>query len=142
MEFKKLHNEIEPCDCIASAAEDTTTIFVRKINEPKIRERDFRSVWELGKAGNRIDCNAKCSAKGISISNVEDRNELIKVFKNSFSFAPGFHPVMCFFKLNDGAGMVKSTPSRNNKYHVDFYKCDNFSINNLTISEYLQLESA
>ena len=142
MEFKNLHSDISPCDCIQEAAEDKSSVFVRKIDDKKIKDRNFRSKWEQGRAGVRHDCKGKCSAKGISVSNAKERDQVIKLFKSSFNIAPGFHPVMCFFKLGNGAGIVKPTPSKNNIFHCDFYKCDTFSVKNIDVIEYLELESA
>lgn len=142
MEFNKLHSQIEPCNCTSEAAEDKASIFVRKIDEKKVKDRNFVSKWEAGKAGTRTDCKGKCSAKGISVSSANDRDKVIEIFKTSFSIAPGFHPVVCFFKFQENAGLVKHTPSKNNSFHHDFYKSDTFTLNDISVVEYLPLESA
>lgn len=141
MTFSKLHLNLE-CDCLEHAVLDTISNFGLKTNKSTIRDRDFRSKWE--KTGKDIDedCKRKCLYRSVSVSkiNAENREEVFTIFKQLFPISPKYKPYLNIFSCQDSAGLVKETPSKKNRYHCSFYKCDTFTIQNIIPVESISLK--
>ena len=126
------------CNCLADAKEDNISRFALKTNKAKITENNFLSKWEKGE-NNSTECKKVCSKKGVSLSIIyeDDGNlkDVVDIYKKIFPIAPGYKPVCSIVTLGDKNGLVKNSPSQNNQFHHDFYKCDNFDfskINHIT----------
>jgi hypothetical protein len=129
MTFEHIQSDTH-CDCISGASEDIICIYVRKIQKPISRDKDWLSYWEVGKRPIVDDCSVVCSFKGLSVnlwSELSKRNTLDK-FLTTFKFSHSNKKnSLLVFKIKPGAGLVKHTPEVNDPYHYDFYKCDNFT---------------
>lgn len=119
------------CNCLQDTSEDYNSKFALKINKSHIRENDFKTYWEKGRRNKNIDeCNETCSLKGQSVTilkNEKDINSTLKVYKELFPLSPGYKPYCAILKLKENSGVIKSTPSKINPLHCDFYKSDKFS---------------
>ncbi len=122
------------CSCLVDAVEDSTSKFALKTNKAKIAEVNFKSKWEKDD-NSHTDCKKVCSKKGVSLSIINEDNsnlnKVVDIYKKIFPLAPGYKPVCSIVTLGDKNGLVKSTPSLNNVFHHDFYKCDAFDFNKI-----------
>jgi len=142
MEFNNFNSDTN-CDCFKNTFEDKTNYYAIKTMKDKLRIQDFYSYWEKGKRNEKDDCKEICSLKGVSISIMkqETKDEVIEIFKILFPLAPGYKPYLGIFKFNDSCGVVKHTPSKNNKHHFDLYKCDDFELKNIEMIEIKELQN-
>lgn len=133
MTFNNLHQDT-PCNCIEDAKEDFESHYGLKTNKNAIRLVDFDSYWEKGRRPQSKSCGEVCSFKGKSVTLITNENlsEVTEIFKQLFPLSPGYKPFLTIVKLADNTGRVKHTPDSRNKYHHDFYKCDNFTLENIT----------
>jgi len=133
MTFDKIINNPN-CNCLVDAIENSTSKFALKTNKAKIAETNFQSKWEKGD-DNHAECKKVCSKKGVSLSIIlkDDSNlsDVIDIYKKIFPLAPGYKPFCSIVTLGEKNGLVKSTPSQNNVFHHDFYKCDTFDFNKI-----------
>ena len=139
MTFDILHKDTN-CDCVGFAEEDLDTRFARKIYKPFLREYDFR-IKEDG-SGNILNCKQLCGLRGISINiwNADSQEAIIQKYKTSTNFSPKNRDSICVFKFNKNAGLTRHTPSNQDKFHYDFYKSDQFQMDNIEIQEILILK--
>ena len=139
MTFLNLNSDIT-CNCLEGSIIDNSTEFALKTNKDFIRENDFKSYWEKGKRSD--DCKQICSFKGQSVTIIKDEDDLnntLNVFKQLFPFSPSYRPFCTLIKFNENSGKVKHTPIDINPLHFDFYKCDNFSINDVSLVKSIPL---
>jgi hypothetical protein len=130
MTFDALHHESN-CNCIEGCIEDINSHWGLKTNKANLREVDFKSKFEKGKAESANDCEVLCSYKGVSMSivknaEVDNTEAVITIYKQLFPIAPGYRPFLSIIKFKQGLGVIKCSPLSNNLHHHDFYKCDNF----------------
>lgn len=128
MKFGKINDDTE-CDCLANAVQDIENVYARKINKPNVLDADLRSHWEKG---TRSDdgCLRVCGLKGLSINiwNEESQDSTIAKFLTTFKITPKSKNSIFLFKFKENAGVVIYTPAKDDKFHYDFYKCDDFII--------------
>lgn len=126
------------CNCLEGAYENNVSKFALKTNRPSLIPNDFKTKWENGQNGVNT-CEEICGKKGKSLSIIEDNDknldEVLIIFKALFKLAPGYKPHCTIITLGNKSGLVKSTPSKANKYHHDFYKSDNFDISLINFIE-------
>jgi hypothetical protein len=133
MNFTKLHQDTT-CNCIENTENDTTTIFARKINKPEPRERDFLSKWEKvtlnGQLPTLSNCIEICGFKGISMNiwTTETQLKIIEKYVTTFQITPKHKDSIFVFKFKNEAGLVAFTPNKNDPFHFDFYKADDFDL--------------
>lgn len=135
-------NETPDCNCLEEATEDYNSRFAIKTNRAEIRENDFKTKWENGDT-NVTTCIQRCGKKGKSFSLITENNgnldEVVNIYREIFSIAPGYRPYCTIITLGENSGVVKSTPSRRNSYHHDFYKCDDFKLASIAYIESIPL---
>ncbi|MBT1709266.1 hypothetical protein KK062_13570 [Fulvivirgaceae bacterium PWU5] len=133
MTFQNLHSDIE-CNCLNGTKEDFGSRYGLKTNKNQIRIVDFESHWEKGKRPESAACEEVCSYKGKSVSLITDANlnEVTQIFKQLFPLSPKYKPFLTIVKFADHTGTVKHTPDFINAHHHDFYKCDNFTFENVS----------
>ena len=121
---------IPECNCLENAVIDAESQFGRVTSSKNLKDRDFKSKFE--KSGNDVDgnCKQKCSYRGISLSKINDNNvtDVISIFKEFFPIAPRYKRYINIISITEKAGLVKQTPSKNNKHHWDLFKCDTFTL--------------
>lgn len=118
------------CDCINGLSEDTTSTYARVLSKDTLKPNDFKSKWD--KEHRATECRSICSLKGVSISKIDNdaiKEEIIKYYTGIFPLSPKYKRSVYLFKLKEGAGVIKPTPSKDNKYHNDLYKSDLFDYN-------------
>jgi hypothetical protein len=135
MTFENLTKDTQ-CNCLIDASEDTTATFARVLNKDAATEKDFFSKWDKEHRGE--ECENICGLKGVSVSKLESdivKQEVIGLYNQIFKISPKYKKGVLIFKFKNEAGMSKSTPDNTNRYHHDFYKCDNFSLNSIEQQE-------
>ena len=141
MEFKNIENSI--CDCTQDAEEDIESQFALKINGEKLKNNSFKTSWERGKRpSDENECKSLCSFKSQSLSIVRNEDEETKVlslYKDIFSLAPQYRNHCALIKFEENCGLLKSTPTRRNSLHYDFYKSDSFSAKNVILIKLIPL---
>lgn len=140
MIFKQLHSDTE-CDCVKDAENIPNGVFARRVRSNPLIEKDFASKWEKRHPYPDNSCKSICSHKGVSINLFNDstKEEVLNKYITLFSFSPGHKAYCCTFKLKAEAGKLKNTNSLD-KSHFDFFKCDSFSISDLEILDYIELQ--
>jgi hypothetical protein len=139
MTFSNLNSDII-CNCLEGSIIDNSTEFALKTNKNFLRENDFKTYWEKERRSD--DCKEICSLKGQSVTiikNEEDLNSTLSVYKQLFPFSPSYRPFCSLIKFNENSGKVKHTPIEINPLHYDFYKSDNFSINDVSLIKSIPL---
>ncbi|MBF0521059.1 MAG: hypothetical protein HQK92_15220 [Nitrospirae bacterium] len=139
MEFKQLHIDTH-CDCVKGADENLYEVFARRVRYNPIFDKDFKSKWEKKQPYTNNSCKSICSHKGISVNLFDDstKEDIINKYIKTFTFSPGHKAYCCTFKFRQNAGKLKRTESQD-KSHFDFFKCDSFTLDNLEILEYIDL---
>ena len=136
MEFKNLHADIN-CDCVVDCSHEPETLFALKTPEKSLSELDFKSYWDLGRREKKNNgCNATCALKAQSISIINDENQNVvkNIYQEIFKITPGYYgPYYTIVKFKDECGLTKASPSTRNPYHYDFYKCDEFKLENVEL---------
>lgn len=134
-------NDGNNCNCCKDAKEDKNNYFAIKTNKNTLRPQDFFSYWEKGKRPEIDGCKEVCSLKGVSISIFSDETEqeVTNIYKSLFQLAPGYKPHLTVIKFYESSGLVKHTPSRMNKHHYDFYKCDSFNYSKVDLIKVKEL---
>lgn len=134
MTFKLLHEGID-CNCIESATENGSSIFLRRIDKEEVRERDFYSLWErYAKQGKDYPrelkhCKDKCEARGVSVDKFDNTNEtFVEMCKVARSFCPVGRKYFCKFTLSANSGVFNYSPTEKSDVHHDLYKCDAFTL--------------
>ncbi len=136
MTFEKITNDSE-CDCLNKSSENTTNEFIRKLGKPLLEDKDFVSYWERNKRPLIDDCKNICSFKGISMNLYKNEYEeqILNKYKTTMNINPKKGSHYLKFKLLQGAGNVKHTPEENDTSHHDFFKSDDFKLENITVLE-------
>jgi len=134
MTFDELHGGAE-CDCIESAQQNCFDYFSRRIPSDgnSMHKRNFR-LQKRNRDAVFYNCKTWCSIRALSIDlwNDESKDFLCNLHAEktdnniSLGIAPQVRNRLLVFKIKQYGGLVKSTPSRRNKYHHDFYYPDNF----------------
>ena len=143
MTFEILHNDTQ-CVCVELAQENVDAFFARKIYNPDIRDKDFKSKWEKGHRPDSItDCKRTCGLKGISINiwNDSSSNAFREKLKTTFNFSPKSKDGICVFQFSQDAGLMQYAPSNTDKFHYNFYKSDHFNLNMIKIQEIIPLKN-
>lgn len=143
MTFDNLLNDTN-CDCISNAVNDTDSAFGLVTKNDTLRETYFRTKWEKGqRPDNLTDCKKVCSKKGLSISLFDNdtMDKVISVFSQLFASAPGYKGFISVIKLDIESGVVKSTPSKINPHHFDFYKSDQFDLDKVKCIQSISLRN-
>lgn len=139
MNFSALNADTD-CNCTQDGLIDNTSHFALKMNKVNMRENDFKTYWEKGKTST--DCKEICSLKGQSLTIVNSPEHLettIEVYKKLFPFSPSYKPFCAIITLNENSGVVKSTPIDINPLHYDFYKCDDFTTEKVSLIQTIPL---
>jgi len=141
MEFESIHVDTD-CNCIYGASQDIDSIYVRKISNLEVLEKDLKSHWEKG---TRIDddCNLICGYKGLSINiwNENSQKSIITKFLLTFGISQKSKSSLYIFKFKENAGLLKHTPTKDDEHHYTFYKSDNFKPEMLEKVEIKELRS-
>ncbi len=127
MNFNNILNDTK-CECLVKTKQDITIFFARKINKPLPLEKDFISHWERGKRAD--DCKGICGFKGLSINEWNKKTEMVVInkFLTTFAISPKHKDSILIFKFLPNAGLIKHTPTKEDKAHYDFYKSDEFTL--------------
>jgi len=142
MNFTQTFENLD-CNCIEESNEDIQNNYAIKTNKEQLRLQDFNSKHDKGKIPDSDKCEKVCSFRGVSISLYNDKTKdyVLNVYKQLFPLSPGYKPFVKIFKFGNECGNVKHTPSNNNDYHFDFYKCDTFAIENIEVKETKELHN-
>ncbi|WP_312312230.1 hypothetical protein [Empedobacter brevis] len=142
MNFTKTFGDIQ-CNCVEGSNEDTNNNYALKTIKENLRIQDFYSYHEKGKTITDTKCDNICSFRGVSVSlyNEETEENVLKLYKELFPLSPGYKPYLKIIKFGENCGKVKHTPSNNNDYHFDFYKCDTFAIDKIEVIEVKELHN-
>jgi hypothetical protein len=144
MTFNKIFEGLT-CNCLDSAVENTKDSFLRvmKIGNENFSEIDLKSKWEEGISCSKGDDKSLCSHRGISLSKVNDsnENEIIELYKTTFKFNQNLRRYIAKIKFMAGAGKIKATSSKSNMHHNDFFKCDEFTINKITLLDKIDVRN-
>lgn len=141
MNFNTLNSD-NNCNCTNDAIIDNISSFALKMNKEIMRENDFKTYWEKGRRPELMDCAEICSHKGQSLSIVNSKIDLentINVYKQLFPFSPSYKTHCAVISLKENSGMVKSTPIDINPLHYDFYKSDDFNIEQVITHQIISL---
>lgn len=125
------------CDCLKVGLQNTDKEYVRKVYHPSLKSRDFKNRWDkLGEHEKEQErkkgCKNVCGLKGVSCNewNELTKNTIISKYKERGNFSPKSKEGIIVFKIKASAGYIKHTPTQKDSSHHDFYRCDNFDINN------------
>lgn len=141
MTFNKLHDGTD-CKCIEGAIVDTESLFVRKVSARSPKDRDFKSHHERKKEPELKDCESICSYRGLSVNIYKDEyiQQILEKYKISYLIAPSTGKFCLVFRFSNNAGMVESTPEKNDKSHYNFYKSDSFDcVNGILVKDVIDL---
>jgi hypothetical protein len=127
MEFDLLHEDTD-CNCTDGATQDFQNLYARKINKPDISEKDLKTHWERGKRPDSLSCVCVCGYKGVSVDSWNESSEdvVIGKFLTTFRITPRHKDSIYIFRLKQDAGLLKHTPTKDDPFHYDFYKSDEF----------------
>lgn len=145
MKFNKLHENTD-CNCIENAVINDSTLFARKINKPLPLEKDFLSKWEKAELNGHLpdfpNCKDLCGFKGISINawTNESQQQIIDKYLTTFKISPKHKDSIFIFKLKKEAGLVEFTPNRNDRFHFDLFKTDDFELELLDTIDVIYLK--
>lgn len=138
MEFKNLKSDSD-CDCTNdSYSENTEEIFCRRLYTNPPTAICFQSVWERGQRPRKKDnCKDVCKYKAVSIQKFIDLETLLETYRITMKFSKRRldTPFFCLFKFKKNSGLIKATPSQNDKKHYSFFKADTFSIEYIEVIE-------
>jgi len=137
MTFEKLH-EGTSCNCVTEIENSVMGLFIKKIDGPELREKDFFSYWEKGKTPERDACDDICSYKGVSIDFLESEGDIarmMEVYKRTLSIKPKGKTKYITFNIKLDGGLTKHTPTSASPTHHDFYKCDAFTIDAIQVDK-------
>lgn len=142
MNFTQTFGDTE-CNCIEGSNEDVVNNYALKTTKDNLRIQDFHSYHDKGKPFTDTNCDKICSFRGVSISlyNNDTKDYILNVYKELFPLSPGYKPYVKIIKFGEECGNVKHTPSKNNDYHFDFYKCDTFAIEKIEVVEVKELHN-
>ncbi len=144
MTFDSLHADTD-CDCLGEAFEVKNKLFARKIGKPISRISDFYSHWERNKKPNVLDCDNTCMYKGLSCNewNNESKGQVLAKYVNlinSQEKTGALSDAILIFKIKNGGGLMKYSPSKKDISHHTFFKSDNFEMDYLEIIEVINLD--
>ena len=144
MTFESLHTDTD-CDCLGEAFEDIEKVFARKISKPNLRVADFSSHWERNKKPNVLNCDNTCMYKGLSCNewNDESKGQVLAKYVNLINNQEKtgiINDAILIFKIKQGGGLMKYSPSRNDISHHTFFKSDTFNTGYLEIIEVINLD--
>jgi hypothetical protein len=141
MTFENLNTDTE-CSCLDNCLDLNETLYGLKTNKSSLRDVDFNSKWEKGDKTETGDCETVCSKKGLSLSVLSDldiKEKVISIYKQLFPVSPTYKPFLSVIRFKEKSGKIKPTPLDGNPYHHDFYKCDSFSLSNVSLIETISL---
>jgi hypothetical protein len=140
MTFENLKMTSE-CQCLIGAKEDTENKFYRRISNENLVDKHFATHFERGIGANTTECAEICSKKGVSVNIAKPGNEedVLKKYLTTFKFNPNKGSFCIKFRIDKGAGVVKSEPLLDDESHMNFFKSDSFSIKSLVDVETIQL---
>lgn len=124
------------CDCLASSFHDADTMFIKKIDGPEMRDKDFITYWEKGRRPPVEDCSEICGYKGVSIdllSSPSDIPRILQIYKKTLSIKPNGKTKYITFSIKSSGGRCKHTPTEHSNVHHDFYKSDAFNISDIKL---------
>ena len=136
MTFERISSDTS-CDCLAKTEIDTSNEYVRKLRKDKVEERDFLTHWEREIRPESQECEDICSYKGVSINQFKNEYEsqILNKYKTTFKFNPKKGAYYLKFKFNENVGRIKYAPEDDDISHYNFFKADEFQIENLLILE-------
>jgi hypothetical protein len=126
MDFNNITSDTS-CDCLNGANIDLKISSLEN-RKTKTRYERFQTLWEQGRR-NGSDCSKICNLKGLSMNlfNGNNLNEIMKTYRTTFHLNPDMKvSYYAKFRLYEGSGIVKHTPTRNNDSHYNFFKSDSF----------------
>jgi hypothetical protein len=144
MTFENIHASTN-CNCLEDCISISPSYYGLKTNKPQLREVDFKSKFqkaeERGESLELENCNDICSHKGLSCSVIseDNREKIIAIYNQLFPSTPKYKPFLNIIKFETDAGVMKFTPLENNPHHHDFYKCDAFSLERVTVVDTISL---
>lgn len=145
MTFEVLHSDTE-CNCICDALENTNLLFARKISKPSPKSGDFKTHWERNRRPNSESCNDICLHKGISINfwNNNSEEQIINKYVNTLKFQSqenkNQRDCILVFRFKKDAGLIKSSPTKNDPSHCTFFKSDSFNIDGIEEVKIIELK--
>jgi hypothetical protein len=144
MTFDKIHTDIQ-FKCITNdMSQNVTDIFVRRVGNAALSDKDFLSYREEGRKLEDDTQKVICMSRGLSILKIENNNEesilntLRPTMKPPINFKPRKKYKIKFFckmRFKNNAGLVWKTPSKDNPYHHTFFKCDDFNMGDIEVLE-------
>lgn len=126
------------CDCLENSQWEAEVTFIKKIDGPELKEKDFVTYWEKGKQPATDACEDDCGLRGISINRLDNELQLkkiLQVYKETLTIKPNGKTKYIKFSIKLEAGRYKHTPTTYSNDHHDFYKADGFSINRISVQE-------
>ena len=124
------------CPCTDKCSSDADIKFIKKIDGPAIKDKDFLTYWEKGNEPETNECVDICGDRAVSINCIKNASELVatlEVYKRTLNIKPKGKTKYILFTIPKGNGLHKSTPSVENPTHYDFYKADGFTVSGLSI---------
>lgn len=127
------------CSCLAAqiseCSENTEATFCRAVKR-KAHSREFGCKWDSVKKKGRIDdvltnrdCDEIISYKGVSVDLFDENNreEVLKKYRTTYNFNRRKDKYVVF-KFCKGAGKIRHSPEFGGSSHHDFFKSDDFSM--------------
>jgi hypothetical protein len=136
MTFDKIHSDIQVKCITTEMRENVTDIFIRRVRNTALSDKDFLSYWEEERRPKYETQKGICKFKGISISKIVNNNEefILNKFRETKNFKPNKSDYFCKMRFKNNAGLVWETPSHN-PYHHTFFKCDDFKMGDIKVLE-------
>lgn len=138
MSFEQIIQDCS-CHCTAGSQEDYHNLYIKKVDGPELRDKDFVTKWEKShRPQDMNDCKAVCGYKGVSVNivnNEQDIIETVQVYKTTLSIQPKGKSKYVVFRFKIDSGVVKSTPNAHSNTHCDFYKCDQFALSSIAVQD-------
>jgi hypothetical protein len=144
MTFENLHADTD-CDCLEETFEVENKLFARKIGKPVARLSDFYSHWERSKKPAVLNCDNTCMYKGLSCNewSNESRGQVLEKYVNlinSQGKIGAINDAILIFRVKNGGGLMKYSPSKKDISHHTFFKSDIFGMNYIEIVEVINLD--
>lgn len=135
MEFTNLQHDVN-CDCVKECTHNANELYALKTMDIHLTDDDFISYWERGRRDKKSNsCHAICrlKAQSISIMNDETRDEVKDIYMQLFPLTPAYIKYLSIIRFKNDCGVTKPSPSSRNPHHYDFYKCDEFKLENVEL---------
>ena len=146
MKFTKITDNTN-CNCFSGAIENNNDTFVRKVSRSgNLKSPDFKTHIERGKTPENLDdCDMVCGFNGVSIEiwNEISSKPLLDRYLYTATISPQLKKNLCVIKFKSNCGLIKHTPNQMefNEYHYDFFKDDDFVVENLDLVEMIELKT-